>query len=64
MAKVTVRHSRLSRYSSMGMILLGVLTWLFVNGILGPILLVIGLVMFWFYRRESRGAPSSQGSTK
>ncbi len=51
MARVRVRHSRLSRYSSLLMMALGVFTWLFVNGILGPILFVIGLAMFWFSRR-------------
>jgi len=56
MAKVTVRHSRLSRASSLGMILLGVVTFLFVSGGVGLILIVIGLVMFWFYRRQTRGA--------
>ena len=54
MAKVSVRHSRLPRYSSILMMALGVLTWLFVNGQAGPIIFVIGLVMYLFYRRQSR----------
>jgi len=55
MAKVTVRHSRLSRTSSLGMMLLGVITLLFVQPGLGLILILVGLVMFWFYRRQTRG---------
>lgn len=54
MAKVTVKHSRLSRGSSLGMILLGVLTLLFVSGFVGLILIAIGLAMYWLYRRQSR----------
>jgi len=56
MAKVTVRHNRLSYYSSLLMILLGLVTWLFINGIFGIILVLIGLAMFWFYRRQTRPA--------
>jgi len=53
-AKVTVRHSRLSRTSSYGMILLGLLAFLFVQPGLGIILMIIGFVMLWFYRRQMR----------
>ena len=61
--KVTVRHSRLSRGSSIGMILLGVLTLLFVSGFVGLILILVGLVMYWFYRRQTKGeARSAPGS--
>lgn len=52
MAKVTVRHSRLSRYSSIGMILLGVFTFPF-DGFFGLVLIVLGVVMYWIYRRQS-----------
>ena len=54
MAKVTVRHNRLSRYSSLVMILLGLFALLFVSGFYGLIITTIGVVMFWFYRRQSR----------
>jgi hypothetical protein len=53
MAKVTVKHSRLSRGSSFGMILLGVFTLLFVSGFIGIILIVIGFVMYQIYRRQT-----------
>lgn len=54
MAKVTVRHNRLSRYSALLMILLGLVTLLFLSGFYGSILTAIGLVMYWFYRRQTR----------
>ncbi len=67
MAKVTVRHSRLSRYSSIGMILLGVFTLLFVSGFFGLVLIIIGSVMYWFYGRQTRSsrmpAPHAAGET-
>jgi len=59
MAKVTVHHSRLSRGSSLGMILLGVVTLLFVSGLVGLILIAIGGVMYWFYRRQTRVSEAS-----
>jgi hypothetical protein len=60
MSEVTVRHSRLSRGSSLGMILLGVFTFLFVSGIAGLGIILVGLAMYWFYRRQTRGpAPKS-----
>lgn len=59
MAKVTVKHSRLSRGSSLGMILLGVLTFLFVSGFVGLIIIVVGLVMYWFYRRQTMSSAAS-----
>lgn len=54
MAKVTVKHSRISRGSSIGMLLLGVITLLFVSGFFGLILIAVGGVMYWFYRRQSK----------
>jgi len=54
MTKVTVRHSRLSRYSALLMVFLGLFTWLFINGQFGVVLIAIGLVMYWFYRRQTR----------
>ena len=56
MAHVKIKHSRLSRGSSLGMVLLGVFTLLFVSGFVGLILIVIGLVMYWFYRRGMRNS--------
>jgi len=53
MANAKVRGTRLSRNSSLGMTLLGVITFLFVSALIGIILIVVGLVMFWFYRRNS-----------
>jgi len=61
MTKVTVKHSRLSRGSSLGMILLGVLTLLFVSGFVGLILIFVGLVMYWFYRRQTLGSQAGGG---
>jgi hypothetical protein len=62
MAKVKIKHSRLSRGSSIGMILLGVLTLLFVSGFVGLILIAIGAVMYWFYKRGMRNSVTSSGS--
>ena len=53
MAKVTVQHDRLSRYSALLMITLGVVAWFF-YGFPGVVIIVIGLVMYWFYRRQIR----------
>ncbi|HUK75489.1 MAG TPA: hypothetical protein VLU99_06815 [Nitrososphaerales archaeon] len=61
MAQVKIKHSRLSRGSSLGMILLGVLTLLFVSGFFGLILIAIGLVMYWFYRRGMRNSLPTVG---
>ncbi len=61
MANVKIRHSRLSRNSSLGMIGLGVITFLFVSAGVGIILMIVGLVMFWFYRRQTRAAVSESG---
>lgn len=63
MAKVTVHHDRLTRYSSLLMIALGVLTWVFVNGQLGAVLAVIGLLMYWIYRRQSARPPPRASGT-
>jgi len=57
MAKVTVHHDRLSRYSSQLMIVLGLVTWFF-YGFPGVIIVVVGVVMYWFYRRQIRRAES------
>jgi hypothetical protein len=64
MAKVTVKHSRLSRGSSLGMILLGVLTLVFVSGFFGLVLIVIGLVMYQFYRRQTRASQAGVEQVK
>ena len=55
MAKVTVHHDRLSRYSSLLMILLGVVTFFF-YGFPGLVIIAVGLVMYWFYRRQTKVA--------
>ncbi len=62
MAKATVRPSRISRSSSIGMILLGAITFLFVSALIGLILLAIGFVMFWYYRRQTRASQAAQAS--
>jgi hypothetical protein len=62
MAKVTVRHNRLSRFSSVAMMLLGIVTLLFVNSPAGIALTAIGLVMYLVYRRGSR--PTGADSTR
>lgn len=59
MADLTVRHSRLSYFSSVGMMLLGLVTLFFVNSQAGLALTVLGLVMYLVYRRQS---PRSQAS--
>jgi len=56
MAKVKVHHDRLTRYSSIGMMLLGLFTLLFVSGFIGLILIVAGYVMYWYYRRQTMRA--------
>lgn len=58
MAKVTVRHDRLSRYSALLMIMLGLVTWFF-YGFPGVVIILIGLAMYWFYRRQSGAAQAS-----
>ncbi|MGH9917888.1 MAG: hypothetical protein ACRD6W_03300 [Nitrososphaerales archaeon] len=69
MAKVTVQHDRLSRYSALLMIGLGLVTWFF-YGFPGVVIIVVGLIMYWFYRRQSRvgqarGKPSiANGAAK
>jgi 4-hydroxybenzoate polyprenyltransferase len=62
MAKVTVRHNRLSRFSSVAMMLLGIVTLLFVNSPAGIALTAIGLVMYFFYRRGSRPPPGKRAA--
>jgi len=63
MSKVTVKHSRLSRGSSLGMILLGVITLLFVSGLVGLILIAIGGVMYWFYRRQTKASDAEAAAS-
>jgi hypothetical protein len=58
MAKVTVHHDRLSRYSALLMILLGVVTWFF-YGFPGVVIIAVGLIMYWFYLRQTRVAQAS-----
>ena len=59
MADVTVRHNRLSYFSSVGMMMLGVLTLFFVNSQAGLALTVLGLVMYFIYRRQSARSRAS-----
>ena len=54
LATPTVPRSRLSRYSSIGMMALGIVTLLFVSILVGMILTGIGLLMYFFYRRLER----------
>ena len=61
MVKVKVHHDRLTRYSSIGMMLLGLFTLLFVSGFFGIILIVIGYVMYRYYRRQSMRTLESSG---
>ena len=60
---IKIKHSRLSRGSSLGMIVLGVLTLLFVSGFVGLCLIAVGAVMYWFYRRGMRNSLPSAGPT-
>ncbi len=53
MAKATVRHGRLSYYASLLMMLLGVFTLLFVSGFFGIVLIVVGALMYRFYKKGS-----------
>jgi hypothetical protein len=64
--RVTVRHSRLSGFSSIAMTLLGVFTYLFVNAGAGFIIAIIGIAMYLFYRRMNSpsrpaGKPAADG---
>jgi uncharacterized membrane protein len=67
LAKVTVRHGRLSYYSSVLMMLLGAYTFLFVSGFLGLILIAIGALMYRYYRRAAKQPeverPSASGAS-
>jgi cytochrome c-type biogenesis protein CcmH/NrfF len=58
MAKVTVHHDRLSRYSALLMILLGIVTWL-LYGFPGVVIIVVGVIMYWFYLRQTKVAQAS-----
>ena len=44
------------------MILLGVFTLLFISGFYGLILTLVGVVMFWFYRRQSGGPQAARAT--
>jgi hypothetical protein len=57
-----MRQSRLSRNSSLGMIALGVFTLIFLSGLVGLILIVIGVIMYQFYRRQATQPPRSEPS--
>lgn len=59
--KVVVHHDRLTRSSSLGMMLLGLFTLLFVSGFIGIILIVIGFVMYRYYRRQTVRALQGSG---
>jgi|HubBroStandDraft_6_1064221.scaffolds.fasta_scaffold322657_3 hypothetical protein len=59
MAKVTVQHDRLSRYSAILMILLGIVTWFF-YGFPGVVIIVVGFIMYWFYLRQTRVAQAGK----
>ncbi len=61
MAKVKVQHDRLTRYSSIGMMLLGLFTLLFVSGFVGLILIVAGYIMYRYYRRQTVRALQGTG---
>jgi hypothetical protein len=61
MAEVRVHHNRLTRYSSIGMMVLGLFTLLFVSGFVGLILIVIGYVMYRYYRRQTVRALQGTG---
>ena len=59
--KVVVQHDRLTRFSSIGMMLLGLFTLLFVSGFIGLILIVAGYVMYRYYRRQTLRALQGTG---
>jgi hypothetical protein len=61
MVTVKVHHDRLTRYSSIGMMLLGLFTLLFVSGFVGLILIVAGYVMYRYYRRQTVRALQGTG---
>jgi hypothetical protein len=54
LANTTVPQSRLSLYSSVLMMALGIVTLSFVNILGGAILTLVGLGMYFFYRRLQR----------
>ena len=56
-----MHHNRLTRYSSIGMMVLGLFTLLFVSGFVGLILIVIGYVMYRYYRRQTVRALQGSG---
>lgn len=45
------------------MLLLGVITLLFVSGLLGLILIAVGGVMYWFYRRQNKISEASAATS-
>lgn len=54
MAQVGFKRGRLSRFSSIAMMGLGIVTILFVSILVGFILTAIGLLMYFFNRRLER----------
>jgi len=56
MARATIHHHRLSRYSSLLMIALGVVSYFLVSHLLGAALAAIGFAMYAVYLRLG-GAP-------
>ncbi len=62
MARVTVRRSRLSSYSSILMVALGIVTYLFVNPPAGLVLIALGAIMYLFYRRLMRSQAGRAGT--
>jgi hypothetical protein len=63
MTRVTVRHSRLSRGSSLAMILLGLFAFLFLSGFVGLVIMCVGALMYWFYKRQMRRLPPSPSAS-
>lgn len=62
MDKTTVRGSRLSSYSSVLMMLLGIVAFLFVDWRLGIVLIVVGYVMYRFYLRQRKRSQAGMDS--
>lgn len=62
MANSTVPRSRLSHYSSLLMMALGIITILFVSILVGTILTAVGIAMYLFYRRLQRRSRAAQAA--
>jgi Ca2+/Na+ antiporter len=63
MARATVHHNRLSRYSSLLMIALGLVTYFLVSRELGVALAAIGFLMYAVYLRLNAPRKSEAGAT-